>query len=79
LTLTATDAWGNTTTSNMSVVESSMTVTNVSLGPNTLFQPTTSVWGYASEGTVAVWVNGVAARTDGVDVPGVTAGRLLRS
>ena len=26
-----------------------------------------------------LWVNGVAARADGVDVPGVAAGRLLRS
>jgi N-acyl-D-amino-acid deacylase len=32
-----------------------------------------------STGVQHLWVNGVAARTDGVDVPGVTAGRLLRS
>jgi N-acyl-D-amino-acid deacylase len=30
-------------------------------------------------GVQHVWVNGVAARTDGVDVPDVAAGRLLRS
>jgi N-acyl-D-amino-acid deacylase len=31
-----------------------------------------------STGVQHMWVNGVAARTDGADVPGVTAGRLLR-
>jgi N-acyl-D-aspartate/D-glutamate deacylase len=30
-------------------------------------------------GVQHMWVNGVAARADGVDVPGVAAGRLLRS
>ena len=32
-----------------------------------------------STGVQHMWVNGVAARTDGVDVPDVAAGRLLRS
>ena len=63
LTLMATDAWGNTTTSNMTLTSSPLQVWGVGLrdGSYSLFQPMVTVSGWTSDAVTAVRVNGVAA------------------
>jgi hypothetical protein len=59
VTLTATDAAGNTSTTNFVVVQSDVTLTLDPVGTNQLNQLVTSVSGWVSDPSYDVWVNGV--------------------
>jgi hypothetical protein len=61
LTITATDAAGNTSTTDLVLSQSSVTVTMDPLLGNQLNQPSVSVTGTVSDPTCAVTVNGVSA------------------
>jgi len=61
LTLTATDAAGNTFTTNLVLIQSSVTVTLNPLSGNQLNQPFVSVTGTVSDPSCTVTVNGVSA------------------
>jgi hypothetical protein len=63
--LTATDAWGNSATTNITVCQSSLTLGITPIDPNQLFQPTVSLTGTVSDPTCTVWVNGIQATNNG--------------
>jgi hypothetical protein len=68
LTLTAADAWGNTTTTNIAIVKSELglTIDVGSIDPNNLFEPTTpNVSGSINDSSYTVWVNGVQGSVNG--------------
>jgi hypothetical protein len=79
LTLTATDAAGNSNTTNITVVQSSVMLTVNPLSDDELKQSTTTNYGTVSDSSYDVWVNGVEAyyvddegdwEADGVPVNG---------
>jgi len=83
LSLVATDAWGNTTTTNISVLKSEITITVNPVPEDQLWNETVSVSGTISDPSYSVWVNGVAAtvRGDGTwtaDQVPVNHGRTAR-
>ena len=60
VTLTATDAAGNATSTSISVVQTAITLTMDDVTPDSqLWQPTVNLTGKVSDATYAVWVNGV--------------------
>lgn len=61
VTLTARDAAGNLSTTNLAVVKSSVTLTMETPAPSALTQPRVTVSGSISASGYRVWVNGVAA------------------
>jgi len=64
LMLTATDAWGNVITTNLSVVKSDLTLTMDSIPSDQLWQLWQSkinVTGTVGDPSYSVWVNGVQA------------------
>ncbi len=65
VTVTATDAAGNVTTTNLTVSESDvgLTIDSTPSG-NGLYQPSGTVGGSISDPSYAVWVNGVEANTN---------------
>jgi hypothetical protein len=66
LTLTATDAVGNISTTNLTVVQSSLVLTMNPVTPDSqLWQPTVNLTGTISDATQAVWVNGVKGHNNG--------------
>jgi hypothetical protein len=78
-TLTATDDWGNVSTTNLSVTQNALTLTVNSVDPEQLYLPANAVSGTVSDPTYSIWVNGVAGVNNGdgtwsaANVP-VTAG-----
>jgi hypothetical protein len=65
LTITATDAAGNSTTTNLMLVQSAVLVTMNPLTGDQWNQPSVTVTGTISEPGYDVWVNGVQATTNG--------------
>jgi hypothetical protein len=65
VTITATDAAGNTSTTNLTVVESAVSLTVNPLTGDQLNQPSVTVSGTVSDPSDQVWVNGVQASVDG--------------
>ncbi|MEI8291817.1 MAG: hypothetical protein WCH99_20300 [Verrucomicrobiota bacterium] len=66
LTLTATDAAGNITTTNISIIQSSITLAMNPVTPaSDLWKPTVNLTGIISDPTQAVWVNGVKGHNNG--------------
>ncbi len=65
LTLTATDAAGNMTTTNITVMGSALAVTMNAVDTNQLWQFTTNVGGTISDPTYSVWLNGVQGVNNG--------------
>jgi len=65
VTVTATDAAGNVTTTNLTVSESDvvLTIYQTPTGDG-LYQPSGTVWGRISDTNYTIWVNGVEARSD---------------
>jgi len=60
VTLTATDAAGNATSTNVSVIQAAITLTMDDVTPDSqLWQKTVNLTGKISDATYAVWVNGV--------------------
>jgi hypothetical protein len=64
LTLTAVDRWGNSATTNLSVIKSDLLLT-MNVDASLLYQDTIPVSGTVSEPGCAIWVNGVQATTSG--------------
>jgi hypothetical protein len=65
-TITVTDAVGNTSVTNISVVQSALVLTINSVGDSSqLWQPTVNLTGTISDPTYAVWVNGVKGHNNG--------------
>lgn len=66
LTLTVTDVVGNTSVTNISVVQSALVLTMNPVTPDTqLWQPTVNLTGTISDASQAVWVNGVKGHNNG--------------
>jgi hypothetical protein len=66
LTLTVTDAAGNTGVTNICVVQSDLVLTMDPVTPDTqLWQPTVNLTGTISDATYAVWANGVKGHNNG--------------
>lgn len=66
LTFTIEDAAGNTSVTNISVVQSDLTLTMNPVTPDSqLWQPTVSLSGTISDASYAVWVNGVKGTNNG--------------
>jgi len=66
LALTITDAAGNTSVTNISVVQSTLILTMDPVTPDSqLWQPTVNVTGEISDTSQAVWVNGVKGHNNG--------------
>ncbi len=65
LTLTATDAWTNSATTNFTVIKSALGLAVNPIDPNQLFQSSISVTGTVSGTGYTVWVNGVQATVPG--------------
>ena len=65
LALTATDAWGNSVTTNLTLYKSDLTLGLTPIDPSQLFQPTISLGGTVSDLTCTIWVNGVPASNNG--------------
>jgi hypothetical protein len=61
LTVTATDAAGNSMTNNITVFKSDVTLIINPVSANDLRQPTVTVYGTISDTSYTVWVNGVEA------------------
>jgi hypothetical protein len=77
LTLTARDAAGNTSTTNLTLYQSSVSVTLDPLPNGQLNQPFVNVTGTVSDPTAEVWVNGTQATVNGDgtwEADGVTVG-----
>jgi hypothetical protein len=65
-TITVTDAAGNTSVTNISVVQSTLVLTVNPVTPDSqLWQPTVNLTGTISDPTYAVWVNGVKGHNNG--------------
>jgi hypothetical protein len=66
LTLTATDAVGNTSVTNISVVQSTLVLTMNPVTPDSdLWKPKLNLTGTISDASQAVWVNGVKGHNNG--------------
>jgi hypothetical protein len=66
LTLTVTDVVGNTTVTNISLVQSPLVLTLDPIGDSQqLWQPTINLTGTISDATYAVWVNSVKGHNNG--------------
>jgi hypothetical protein len=66
LTLTVTDAAGNSSVTNISVIQSALTLTMNPVTPDSqLWQPTVNLNGAISDAGYAVWVNGVKGTNNG--------------
>jgi hypothetical protein len=66
LTLTVTDAAGNVTVTNISVVQTSITLTMDDISDTSqLWQPTVNLTGKISDSTYAIWVNGIKGHNNG--------------
>ena len=65
LTLTAVDAWGNTTITNFAVSQSGMILTIDPIDPTQLYLPAINLSGTISDNTVAIWANGVEGVNNG--------------
>lgn len=66
LTLTASDAAGNITVTNISVIQTSITLTMDDVTPDSqLWQPTVNLTGTISDSSYAVWVNGTKGLNNG--------------
>ncbi len=65
VTLTATDAAGNVSVTNLTLFQSAVTLTINSVPDSQLNQSSTTVSGTVSDPTYSVWVNGVQAAVDG--------------
>jgi hypothetical protein len=64
--LTITDATGNTTVTNISVIQTPITLAMDPVTPDSqLWQPTVNLTGEISDPTYAVWVNGVKGTNNG--------------
>ena len=61
LTLTVTDAAGNTSVTNITVSPNPLTVTMAPIPDNQLWQPTVTASGTISDSTFSLWINGVKA------------------
>jgi len=65
-TITVTDAVGNTSKTNISVVQSTLVLTVNPVTPDSqLWQPTVNLTGTISDPTYAVWVNGMKGHNNG--------------
>lgn len=65
-TVTVTDAAGNVTVTNLSVVQSALVLTiNPVIPDSQLWQPTVNLTGKISDPAYAVWVNGVKGKNNG--------------
>jgi hypothetical protein len=65
-TIKVTDAVGNTSKTNISVVQSTLVLTVNPVTPDSqLWQPTVNLTGTISDPTYAVWVNGVKGHNNG--------------
>jgi hypothetical protein len=66
LTLTVSDVVGNTSVTNINVIQSSLVLTINPVTPSSqLWQPTVNLTGTISDSTYAVWVNGVKGHNNG--------------
>lgn len=66
VTLTVTDAAGNSTTNRFNVIQSAVTLTvDAVADPQQLWQPTMNLTGTISDASYAVWVNGVKSHNNG--------------
>jgi len=65
VSLTATDAWGNSATTNITIHRSDLELAVSPIDPNLLFQPTVSLDGTVSDPTCTIWVNGRSAVNNG--------------
>ena len=64
--ITAQDVAGNTTVTNISIVQSSWVITMDPVTPDSqLWQPTVNVTGKISDAGMAIWVNGVKGHNNG--------------
>jgi hypothetical protein len=65
LALSATDAWGNSATTNVTVVQSQLQFSMFDVSPDELFQRAISVGGIVADPGCTIYVNGVPARNNG--------------
>jgi hypothetical protein len=65
LTLTATDVWGNSAATNLTVYQSDLVLGFSPIDPSQLFQPAISLTGTVSDPDCTIWVNGVPGVNNG--------------
>lgn len=65
LALTATDAWGNSVSTDLTVYKSDLAFSFSPIDPSQLFQAAVSLSGTVGDATCTIWINGIAARNNG--------------
>ena len=65
LALSATDVWGNSATTNLTVVRSQLQLSMFDVSPDELFQQASSVGGIVADPGCTIYVNGMPGRNNG--------------